>query len=221
MRRILLLLAALTLFSSAVAQSKTSEYHVQKTSLYDVLPVSSKDIVFLGNSITDGGEWAELFNNRHVKNRGISGDRSGWLLERLDAIIAGHPKKVFLMIGTNDLAAGIPPREVYDNVMKLVERFQKESPWTKLYIQSVLPVNGRSFSKFKAHYKMKDQIVELNTLLRGFCGGNVEDRVAYLDVYAELVDSNGDLNAAYTNDGLHLLGEGYVIWRDAIKNYVK
>ncbi len=221
MRRILLLLAALTFLAPCFAQPKIGGYHEQKTTLYDILPISSKDIVFLGNSITDGGEWSELFNNRHVKNRGISGDRSAWLLERLDSIIAGHPKKVFLMIGINDLAAGVSPREVYDNIMKLVERFQNESPWTKLYIQSVLPVNGRSFTTFKSHYKVKEQIVELNTLLRGFCGGNVEDRVAYLDVYAELVDSNGDLNAAYTNDGLHLLGEGYTIWRDAIKNYVK
>ena len=56
-------------------------------------------VVFMGNSITDGCEWAELFNNRHVKNRGISGDRSGWLLDRLDPIVGGHPKKLFLMIG--------------------------------------------------------------------------------------------------------------------------
>ena len=46
-------------------------------SLFEVLPVYSSDIVFLGNSITDGCEWAELFNNRHVKNRGISGRPGG------------------------------------------------------------------------------------------------------------------------------------------------
>ena len=49
--------------------------------------------MFLGNSITDGCEWAgSCSNNRHVKNRGISGDRSGWLLDRLDPIVRGHPK---------------------------------------------------------------------------------------------------------------------------------
>ena len=45
--------------------------------------------------------------------------------------------------------------------------------------------------------------------------GNVQD------VYAALVDSNGDLNAAYTDDGLHLLGEGYQVWKEAIRPYVK
>lgn len=99
MKRLLILAAALLLTGAAFAQG---EYHFQRRSLFDVLPLHSSDIVFLGNSITDGCEWAELFENRHVKNRGISGDRSGWLLERLDSIIAAHPKKLFLMIGTNE-----------------------------------------------------------------------------------------------------------------------
>lgn len=221
MKRILLLLVAAVLVMPAFSRGKVSEYHTQKSTLYNLLPITSRDLVFLGNSITDGGEWAELFNNRHVKNRGISGDRTEWLLDRLDVIVEGHPKKLFLMIGINDLAAGVPPRQIYENILRVVERFQKESPWTKIYIQSVLPVNGRSFSIFRAHYRAQKQILELNALLEEFCASNTEDRVAYLDVYKELVDNNGDLNAAYTNDGLHLLGEGYLIWRDAIKPYVK
>ena len=88
MKRILILAAALFAVGTAFAQS---EYNRQRRSLFEVLPVYSSDIVFLGNSITDGCEWAELFNNRHVKNRGISGDRSGWLLDRLDPIVGGHP----------------------------------------------------------------------------------------------------------------------------------
>ena len=109
MKKIVLLAAALLL---AVASFAQSEYNYQKRSLFEQLPIRGNDIVFLGNSITDGGEWAELFNNRHVKNRGISADRSGWLLDRLDPIINGHPKKLFLMIGTNDLAVGIAPEEL-------------------------------------------------------------------------------------------------------------
>lgn len=97
MKKIVLLAAALLAAAASFAQS---EYNYQKRSLFEQLPIRGNDIVFLGNSITDGGEWAELFNNRHVKNRGISADRSGWLLDRLDPIINGHPKKLFLMIGT-------------------------------------------------------------------------------------------------------------------------
>ena len=212
MKRILILAAALFTACTAFAQS---EYNLQRRSLFEVLPVYSSDIVFLGNSITDGCEWAELFNNRHVKNRGISADRSGWLLDRLHPIINGHPKKLFLMIGTNDLAVGITPEEVAANVEKLLDRFAEESPWTKIYVQSILPVNGvDTKAKPKNHWKKGAEIIETNKLLETLCEGR--KNVMYIDVYSALVDEKGMLDKQYTNDGLHLMGEGYIVWRDAV-----
>ena len=129
MKKAILFAAALFV---AVASFAQNEYNYQKRSLFEQLPIRGNDIVFLGNSITDGCEWAELFNNRHIKNRGISADRSGWLLARLDPIVNGHPKKLFLMIGTNDLAAGVSPEEVAANIGKLLDRFAEEwIPWLR------------------------------------------------------------------------------------------
>ena len=88
MKRLLLLTAALLLSGAALAQEG---YERQRRDLFDVLPVRSNDIIFLGDGLTDGCEWAELFDNRHIKNRGIRGDRSEWLLERLRTLIPGHP----------------------------------------------------------------------------------------------------------------------------------
>lgn len=215
MKRIILLALALFVAGTAFAQN---EYDAQRRSLFEVLPIRSNDIVFLGNSIIDGCEWAELFDNRHVRNRGISGERTESLLDRIDTLIAGHPKKLFLMIGVNDLAAGATPAEVADNVAKLIDRFKAESRWTKIFVQSILPVNGRSFEKYPDHYAQAAAIVETNRLFEALC---IEKQVTYLDVYTALVDTNGDLNAAYTNDGLHLTGPGYLLWRDTIKPYVK
>lgn len=215
MKRIILLALALFVAGTAFAQN---EYDAQRRSLFEVLPIRSNDIVFLGNSIIDGCEWAELFDNRHVRNRGISGERTESLLDRIDTLIAGHPKKLFLMIGVNDLAAGATPAEVADNVAKLIDRFKAESRWTKIFVQSILPVNGRSFEKYPDHYARAAAIVETNRLFEALC---TEKQVTYLDVYSALVDTNGNLNAAYTNDGLHLTGPGYLLWRDTIKPYVK
>ena len=122
------------------------------------------------------------------------------------------------MIGTNDLAAGVAPARIVEHVRRLIDRFRTESRWTKLYVQSILPVNGRSFDRYAEHYARAAQIVETNRQLAALCE---ELQVVYLDVYAALVDSNGDLNAAYTDDGLHLLGEGYQVWKEAIRPYVK
>lgn len=218
MKKILLLAAAALCASAAFAQNA---YNFQKRSLFDTLPVRPSDIVFLGNSITDGCEWAELFDNRHIKNRGISADRSEWMLDRLDPIIKGRPKKLFLMIGTNDLAAGAAPREVAENVCKIVERFRNESPWTKIYVQSILPVNGADTdAPHKKHWDKGAEIVETNRLLEALCAGE-QKNLMYIDVYSALVDERGMLDKRYTNDGLHLMAEGYLVWKSVIEKYVK
>ncbi|MEG2060766.1 MAG: GDSL-type esterase/lipase family protein [Alistipes sp.] len=216
MKRFILLAAALLI---GVVASAQNPYNYQKRSLFEVLPVHSNDIVFLGNSITDGCEWAELFNNRHVKNRGISGDRVSWMLDRLDTLIAGHPKKLFLMIGTNDLAAGSTPAEVAANIRKVIDRFKKESPWTKIYVQSILPVNGVDMKcSPKSHWEKGAEIVATNKLIEKIC---LEKEVLYLDLYKVLVDNKGMLDKRYSNDGLHLMGPGYLAWKTAIEKYVK
>lgn len=215
MKRIFLLAAALLTAGAALAQS---EHNERRRTLFEALPIRSNDIVFLGDGITEGCEWAELFDNRHVRNRGIAGDRSDRLTDRIDTLIAGHPKKLFLMIGINDLAAGLSPEEVSANIGWVIDRFRTESRWTRIFVQSILPVNGRSFALFPDHYAQAAGIVRTNRLLEALCTGK---EIIYLDVYTPLVDSNGNLNAAYTNDGLHLTGAGYLVWRDAIKPYVK
>ena len=219
-RIVILFLAALFAASGASAQKFHNAYYDTRRAAHDEEGLQQGAIVFLGNSITDGGEWAELFNNRHVKNRGISADRSGWLLDRLDPIINGHPKKLFLMIGTNDLAVGIAPEEVAANVEKLLDRFAEESPWTKIYVQSILPVNGvDTKAKPKNHWKKGAEIIETNKLLETLCEGR--KNVMYVDVYSALVDEKGMLDKQYTNDGLHLMGEGYLAWKTVIEKFVR
>lgn len=216
MKRILLLATALCLSIGAFAQS---DYNYQKRSLFEILPIQSTDIVFLGNSITDGCEWAELFNDPRMKNRGISADRSSWLLDRLDPIIKGQPRKLFLMIGTNDLAAGVTPEAVAANTAVVISRFLMESPKTELYIQSILPVNGvDTQSKHKNHWDRGAQIIETNNRLKALCA---EYGITYVDLYSALLDDRGLLDKRYTNDGLHLMGAGYLVWKAQIEKYIK
>ena len=136
------MLAAVLCTTAVEAQNA---YNYQKRSHYAALPVHRSSIVFLGDSITDYGDWSEWLGNPRVINRGISGDRAEWMLDRLDPIVAGQPAKLFLMIGTNDLAAGATPDAVAANICKVVDRILAESPRTKLYVQSVFPVNGEDF----------------------------------------------------------------------------
>lgn len=43
----------------------------------------------------------------------------------------------------------------------------------------------------------------------------------WIDLYSLFVDSEGKMPRRYTNDGLHLLGPAYLVWRDAIAKYVR
>ena len=211
----------LSLFCACTMQAqeqKHSTFYYQRATLFEVLPTSKSDIIFLGNSITNGGEWAELLRNPHAKNRGISGDTTQGVLDRLSTITKGKTSKIFLLIGTNDLSRGKSIDEVAKNVEKIVERVKRESPKTKLYVQSVFPVNPK-FNKFLGHMNRQKDIAALNAKIKAVAARH---GVTYIDVYKSLVIPSTDvMNPEYTNDGLHLLGKGYQKWVEVLKPYLK
>ena len=193
-----------------------STYYHQRVTLFKALPQTEGDIIFLGNSITDGGEWSELFADLKIKNRGISGDNTSGVLNRLDEIYNRKPAKVILLIGTNDLARSISPDSVVKNVLWIAALLKEKSPQTKLYVQSIFPVNEK-FGKFSGHTSKAQQIIEVNKMLWHH---STQYGYYYKDVFLALADSLGRLNAAYTNDGLHLTGAGYLKWKETIYNEV-
>ena len=216
MKRILLTLIALGTMFAVGAQT---DYHIQKVTLFELLPVGHRDIVFLGNSLTDGCEWAELFGNPHIKNRGINADNTVQMLERLDPIVSGQPKKLFLLTGVNDLADGRSPEATAENIARIVDRFRKESPRTKIFVQSVLPVND-TYGRFKSYNDgaLDEPIRQLNVLIEKLCA---ERGIVFIDLYSHFVGEDGRMKAELTNDGLHLKGPGYLIWKGVIEKYVK
>ncbi len=197
---------------SLFPDSLFSAYYHQRVSLFRRLPQTKDDIIFLGNSITDGGEWSEMFADLKIKNRGISGDISAGVLNRIDEVSTRRPAKLFLLIGTNDLARNISPDSVAANIFRIVSLLKEQSPQTKLYVQSIFPVNEQ-FGKFTGHTSKKKQITETNQLLRRHAS---QYAYQYTDVCTALSDSSGRLSAAYTNDGLHLTGPGYMKWKETI-----
>ncbi len=139
-------------------------YYLQRVSLFELMPLQKEDVVFVGNSITDGSEWNELFHDLHIKNRGISGDATFGILHRWQQIVKASPKKVFLMIGTNDLSRGASVDSVFKNIMLAADYLKQESPTTQLYIQSILPVTD-FYKKFSGHTSKGPQIKEVNRKL--------------------------------------------------------
>ncbi|MEY3051433.1 MAG: hypothetical protein RLY31_1218 [Bacteroidota bacterium] len=197
--------------------SAHSTYYHQRATHFRSLPTQKGGIVFIGDSITDGCEWAELLGDaRGIRNRGISGDVVQGVRDRLDEVVRSQPGKIFILIGINDLARGRSAAYVAANTRLLVEELSAACPYTHIYLQSLLPVNP-AFRRFQGHMQHKDAIRHVNAALRDLAGGQVH----YLDLFSPFADANGHLDARFTNDGLHLNGEGYRHWVDQLREWIR
>jgi hexosaminidase len=220
-KKAIAIILLLTIASVAQAQlpiypdSLFSTYYHQRWTLFQALPQTKDDIIFIGNSITDGGEWSELFQDLRVKNRGISGDISAGVLKRIDEVVKRKPAKVFLMIGTNDLARGISTDSAIKNILHTAAWLKQESPATKLFVQSILPVSD-VYKKFSGHTSKTDSILKLNNHL-----SKVAETYEYtfVNLYPSFCNQQGKLDEKYSNDGLHLAGEGYLLWKHLVFPY--
>lgn len=211
------LLSPLALFAQSTAAfdtTFTSTYYTQKVSHFSQLEIPNGSIVFLGDSITDMAEWAELVPNQSVVNRGISSDISFGVLARLDQIIDAKPQKVFLLIGINDLARSIPPEVIIKNIQAICEKLQANSPNTAIYLQSILPTNP-AYTQFKGHQNKEELILRTNLKLKELAQKN---EVRFIDLHAAFVNNNGYLKDEFTHDGLHLSGDGYIHWVEILKS---
>lgn len=201
----------------AQKEGKYSTYYYQRASLFEVLPVDSDDILFVGNSITDGGEWCELFQNPNVKNRGISGDTTQGVYDRLDALLKGTPAQIFLLIGINNVPRGESADSIAAGIRRIVQRIRQESPATEVLVQSVLPVTPQ-YGKFDGHTSRWQLVPEINRRVRRLAQ---EEKVTYIDLFSHFADAEGKMKPEYTNDGLHLKGNGYLLWKEVVQPFLK
>jgi lysophospholipase L1-like esterase len=193
-------------------------YYDQKLSMFDAMQPLPNIIVFIGDSITDGAEWSELFKRKRTANRGISSDNTYGVLNRLYNIKKLNPAKAFILIGINDIARGIPDSLIINNYKRIIDTFRIQMPQTQLYIQSILPTNNK-FSNFKNHQNKTEHILFINSEVKKICN---EKKVGFINLYDAFLNNEGKLDEKFTNDGLHLTGEGYIQWKNFLikKKYI-
>lgn len=181
--------------------------------------ITSKSIVMLGDSQTEnGGDWGKLLGKKNVINRGIIGDNTNGVINRLDEIIEGAPKQVVLTIGINDISQGLNNESLIENVNQIIERIQKESPKTTIHLQSVLPINEKK-SWYRLMRGKKDIIIEYNTMLEELA---LSKGITFINSYPIFTtESDNQLREELTNDGLHLNQYGYKLWSNFLKEYIK
>ena len=182
-------------------------YYKHKKSQFDVLAQNDRyETIMLGDSITDEGSWDELLNNDTIQNRGISGDTTDGVLDRLNSVNK-NIKQVFIMIGVNDIMRGKSVDEIYANYLKIIQVFKEKN--IKIHIQSTLYIGETR----KADFNPK--VEELNKRLEKYAS---ENKITFINLNP-IFAPNKVLKKEFTFDDLHLNGTAYKLWTQEIKKY--
>lgn len=189
----------------------TKTHYIKKIAEFKANPLQIGDIVFIGNSITEQGkDWGQRFNNPKVKNRGIAGDVTAGIINRLAELNYYKPKKVFLKIGINDMFQDeLTPEYIANNIKSIVDKIHLESPNTKIYVHTIIPTSNNT--------ALKNKIVATNTILKN---SPPTDYSQIIDLYPLFADANDLMISSYSIDGIHLSEAGYVVWQNFIKEFV-
>lgn len=198
-----------------VPRTYTEHYYKRFLQFMDEPAITSKDIVMLGNSLTEGGgDWGKRLGKKNVVNRGIIGDEVMGIYDRLHQLLPGHPAKLFLLAGVNDISHDLTADSIVAMLRLTVERIRHESPETKLYLQSLLPIN-ESFQRYKRLNGKTDMVPEINAKLEALAK---EKGIGFINLFPLFTEKGTNvLRKELTTDGLHLNEEGYKIWEKALK----
>jgi beta-glucosidase len=177
------------------------------------------DLVFIGDSITQGwegagrGTWEKHYGNRKAMNLGIGGDRTQHVLWRLDnGNLEGiTPKLAVIMIGTNNSNGNDnSAEEISDGIKAIVARLRDRLPEMKILLLGVFP-------RGEKHNPQREKIYRTNQIARQVADGQA---VHYLDISEEFLEDDGSLSKEIMPDYLHLSEKGYDIWADSIESQV-
>lgn len=202
---------------------KVTKYEVVKNTKMENFALLNKmakkgQVVMLGDSIIELFPTYELFADKDkiVYNRGISGDTTDRMVERLkNNALNILPSVLYILCGTNDIMVGLTHEEIVTNLSKTIDE-AKAINVAKIIISCVLPVN-KKINPFTVNKRKNAEIIELNIKISELCK---QKGVIFADIFDKLVDNNGNFNEMYTFDGLHPNARGYVKIAEEIEKLI-
>lgn len=184
--------------------------YVTTYSLYN----EQKNIVMLGNSLTQYASWTELLNRPDVANRGIGGDITAGFLGRLKYIVDIKPKIVFIEGGVNDLNREIHQDTIIKNLTTIVETLQKQDIKPVLTAVTLLAEQYKSKDPIEQNKKIKELNKQIFKLAK--------------DKNINLIDLNQFLSNEFfcnpefvVKDGIHFTGKTYIFWKQEVEKILK
>ena len=168
-------------------------------------------VVFLGDSITDRWNLAASFPGKPYVNRGIGSQVTAQMLLRFHQdVVALNPSAVLILAGINDVQGFLQeesPEQIEANWEAMADI--ADAHHIRVIFGSILPVNDYSPAARDVVQERKPaELVALNAWLQAFCARR---GYVYADYHAAMVDGRGLMKAAYTQDGVHPLANGYAV----------
>ena len=229
MKKILLFILSAIVATSIYAQEKkySDHYYKRYAEFEQETPITEGDIVLLGDSLTEGGDWSTYFAKTQAKlgkkggairNRGIVGDTAEGIYDRLDQILPGKPYKLFFLCGANDVSHNLSVDTIVARIEKVLCKIKEQCPKTKLYLQSMLPFN-ESFKRYRKLDGKTYMVALINAELERVAKRH---KIKFINLHPLFLEEGTEsMNPEISPDGLHLKKEGYAIWSNAIRKYVK
>ncbi len=180
-----------------------------RVTLFKYFPIDS-DVVMIGDSITQGGIWAEFFPNTLIANRGVGGDTTEDILRRMDTILDVSPSKALIMVGINDLHQGIEVNQIFKNYKKIIKELTSKN--IDVILQSTIEC-----SIIHCGGSILESVRDLNRMLSQYA---IDNKIQYVNINKGMVSEGGGLLKQYSYDGIHLLGSGYLMWSKSISKFI-
>ncbi len=125
-----------------------------------------------------------------------------------EALLKNTYGKIYIMVGVNELGQGTT-ENFMEEYTKVVDRIHELAPEAKIFIQGIMRVTGKKHNS--------DAIFNNNNInARNNAIATLADneQFFYIDVNEVICDEEGNLNAEYTHDQLHLLGMYNDLWKE-------
>ena len=171
------------------------EQYARENAEYDDYEV---DVAFIGDSLTDGYDLATYYPQYVTANRGIGGDTTFGVEERLQVSLFDlKPKVVVMLIGANNMDS------MFQNYESILQSLKENLPESKIVLLSLTSMGGE-------HWGRKNQLAAYNNVSIKLLAQKYE--YAYVDLYSALYNlSTREIYESYTTDGGHLTPLGYSI----------
>lgn len=192
--------------------------------------VKKGETVFAGSSLMEYFPVNELMMTQGMRqivyNRGIGGYKTDDLLESMEECIFGPaPGRIFLNIGTNDIAAPDYREErLVFQYRRILSAVRERLPEAEIFLMAFYPCNpdddfGLPVEQHEELFRSRRNpaLLSASSAVRNLAG---ELGCRFIDVNAGLTDARGNLKKELSIEGVHLKMEAYAIILENMKPYL-